>query len=188
MESTGIYWIPVFNILEQDFDIILSNARQIKNVPGRKTDPNDSRWIAKLLALGLVNGSFIPPKDIRELRNMTRYRAKLVSMRTSEKDRAHNILEACNIKLSCVATDIFGASGMAIMKGLIDQNEEADPQELAQMAKGRLREKIPDLIKALNGHMDAHHAEMLEMVLNHLVFINQQIAELDKKIEEKCKP
>lgn len=188
MESTGIYWIPVFNILEQDFDIILSNARQIKNVPGRKTDPSDSRWIAKLLALGLVNGSFIPPKDIRELREMTRYRSKLISMRTSEKDRAHNILEVCNIKLSCVATDIFGVSGMAIIKSLIDQTEEADPNELAQLAKGVMRKKIPELVKALNGKMDAHHANMLGMVLEHLAFINQMIEDLDQTIEEKCKP
>lgn len=188
MESTGIYWIPVFNIIEQDFDIILSNARQIKNVPGRKTDPNDSRWIAKLLALGLVNGSFIPPKDIRELRGMTRYRSKLISMSTSEKDRAHNILEACNIKLSCVATDIFGASGMAMIKELIDKTEDADPNELAQLAKGTMRKKIPDLVKALSGKMDAHHASMLEMVMEHLAFINQMIEELDQKIQEKCKP
>jgi len=188
MESTGIYWIPVFNVLEEHFDIILSNARQIKNVPGKKTDPNDSRWIAKLLALGLVNGSFIPPKDIRELREMTRYRAKVVSMRTSEKDRAHNILQACNIKLSCVATDIFGASGMAIMNALINQTEEADPEKLAQLAKGVLRNKIPDLIKALNGKMDKHHSMMLQMVLEHLAFLNEQLDELDHMIEEKCKP
>jgi len=186
MESTGIYWIPVFNILETDFDIILSNAKQIKNVPGKKTDPSDSRWIAKLLALGLVNGSFIPPKDIRELREMTRYRQKLISMRTSEKDRAHNILEACNIKLSCVATDIFGVSGMEIMKALIEKTEEASPEELAQLARGRLREKIPELIEALNGKMDTHHAMMLEMVLEHLVHLNQQIAKLDQEIEKKC--
>lgn len=188
MESTGVYWIPVFNVLEQDFDIILSNARQIKNVPGRKTDPSDSRWIAKLLALGLVNGSFIPPKDIRELREMTRYRTKLVSMRTSEKDRAHNILEACNIKLACVATDIFGTSGMAMMNALIEKNEEADPQELAQLAKGRMRDKIPELIKALAGNLDAHHAKMLEMVLEHLAFINDKIEELDQQIQEKSIP
>lgn len=188
MESTGVYWIPVFNVLEGEFDIVLSNARQIKNVPGRKTDPSDSRWIAKLLALGLVNGSFIPPKDIRELREMTRYRAKLVSMRTSEKDRAHNILETCNIKLSCVATDIFGASGTAIMKALIENPEEADPEELAQLAKGKLRRKIPELMEALNGKMDKHHAMMLQMVLEHLAFISEQIEELDKLLEEKCKP
>jgi transposase len=188
MESTGVYWIPVFNILEQDFDIVLSNARQIKNVPGRKTDPSDSRWIAKLLALGLVNGSFIPPKDIRELREMTRYRSKLVSMRTSEKDRAHNILETCNIKLGCVATDIFGVSGMRIMKALIYNTEEASPEELAQLAKGRLRKKIPELVKALTGNMDAHHASMLEMILDHLAYINEKIEELDRRIEEKCKP
>lgn len=188
MESTGIYWLPVFNVLEADFDIILANARQIKNVPGKKSDPSDSRWIAKLLALGLINGSFIPPKDIRELREMTRYRQKLVSMRTSEKDRAHNILETCNIKLSCVATDIFGVTGMEIMKALIEKNEEASPEELSELAKGRLRKKIPELVKALNGKMDRHHAMMLEMVLEHLAYLNQQIAKLDQEIEHKCKP
>jgi len=188
MESTGVYWIPVFNILEGHFQIILSNARQIKNVPGRKTDPSDSRWIAKLLALGLVNGSFIPPKDIRELRELTRYRTKIVSMRTSEKDRAHNILEACNIKLASVASDIFGASGTAMMKALIDKTEEADPEELAQLAKGKLREKIPELTKALNGKMDLHHAMMLQMVLEHLAFLNEQLAEIDRLLAEKCKP
>ena len=186
MESTGIYWIPVFNVLEKDFKIILSNARQIKNVPGRKSDPSDSRWMSKLLALGLVNGSFIPPKDIRELRQLTRYRTKLVSMRTSEKDRVHNILESCNIKLSCVATDIFGASGMAIMEALIA--EESDPEELAQFAKGRLRNKIPDLVKSLNGKMSKHDIMVLKMVLDHLAFLNEQLAELDQMIVEKCKP
>jgi len=188
MESTGVYWIPVFNVLEEHFDIVLGNARQIKNVPGKKTDTNDSRWIAKLLALGLVNGSFIPPKDIRELRELTRYRTKIVSMRTSEKDRAHNILEVCNIKLASVATDIFGVSGMAMMKALIGKTEDANPQELAEMAKGKLRKKIPDLVKALTGKMDSHHASTLEMVLDHLAYLNEQLAKLEKMIEEKCKP
>lgn len=188
MESSGIYWVPVFNILEGHFKIILSNARQIKNVPGKKTDPNDSRWIAKLLALGLVNGSFIPPKDIRELRELTRYRDKMVSMRTSEKDRAHNILEACNIKLSCVATDIFGVSGTLIMNALINQSEDAVPEKISQLAKGRLRNKIPDLIQALNGKMNEHHAITLHMVLDHLIYLNEQIENLDRLIEEKCKP
>jgi len=186
MESTGIYWIPVFNVLEKDFKVILSNARHIKNVPGRKSDPSDSRWASKLLAVGLVNGSFIPPKDIRELRQLTRYRTKLVSMRTSEKDRVHNILESCNIKLSCVATDIFGASGMAIMGALIA--EESDPEELAQFAKGRLRNKIPDLVQSLNGKMSKHDIMVLKMVLDHLAFLNEQLAELDQMIAEKSKP
>ena len=111
MESTGVYWIPVFNVLEEgDFSITLSNARQIKNVPGKKTDPNDSRWISKLLAVGLVNGSFIPPKEIRELRSLTRYRDKLIGMRTSEKDRALNILESCNIKLNSVVSNVVNLS------------------------------------------------------------------------------
>lgn len=188
MESTGIYWIPVFNILEDAFEIILSNAKQIKNVPGKKTDPNDSRWIAKLLALGLVNGSFIPPKELRELRELTRYRDKLIAMRTSEKDRAHNILESCNIKLSSVATDIFGVSGMAMMKALIENNVEAHPEVVAELAKGRLRNKIPELVKALTGNMDFHHAQTLSMVLDHLAFLGEQIAKLEQRIEEKVQP
>lgn len=186
MESTGVYWIPVFNVLEAHFEIVLSNARQTKNLPGKKTDPSDSRWIAKQLALGLIQGSFIPSKDIRELRQLTRYRTKLISMRTSEKDRVHNILESCNIKLSCVATDIFGVSGMTIMQALI--NEETDPEELAQFAKGRLRSKVPDLVKSLNGKMQKHDTQMLKMVLDHLAFLNEQLAELDQTILEKCKP
>lgn len=188
MESTGVYWIPVFNVLEGAFEIVLANARQIKNLPGRKTDPSDSRWSAKLLALGLINGSFIPPKDLRELRELTRYRDKLIAMRTSEKDRAHNILESCNIKLASVATDIFGVSGMAMINALIENQENSDPAEIAELAKGRLRDKIPQLVKALQGRVDSHHAETLSMVLDHLAYIGQQIAKLEQRITEKAKP
>jgi transposase len=188
MESTGIYWIPVFNVLEGAFEIILANAHQIKNLPGKKTDPNDSRWTAKLLALGLINGSFLPSKDLRELRELTRYRDKLISMRTSEKDRAHNVLEVCNIKLASVATDIFGVSGMAMMNALIEKQESSDPAEIAELAKGRLREKIPELVKALQGRVDKHHAETLSMILEHLAYLGQQIAKLEQRIEEKAKP
>jgi len=188
MESTGVYWIPVFNILEGAFEIILANARQTKNLPGKKTDPSDSRWISKLLALGLINGSFLPSKDLRELRELTRYRDKLISMRTSEKDRAHNILEVCNIKLASVATDIFGVSGMAMMNALIEKQESSDPAGIAELAKGRLREKIPQLIKALQGRVDGHHAETLSMILDHLAYLCQQIAKLEQRIEEMAKP
>lgn len=188
MESTGIYWIPVFNVLEGGWEIVLSNARQIKNVPGKKTDPSDSRWIAKLLALGLINGSFIPPKDLRELRELTRYRDKLIAMRTSEKDRAHNILESCNIKLSCVATDIFGVSGLAMINALIENQENANPEQIAELAKGRLRNKIPELTKALKGRVDQHHADNLTMVLEHLAFLSEQLAKLELRIEEEAKP
>jgi transposase len=189
MESTGVYWIPVFNILEEgDFSITLSNARQIKNVPGKKTDPNDSRWISKLLAVGLVNGSFIPPKEIRELRTFTRYRDKLIGTRTSEKDRALNILESCNIKLASVASDVFGKSGTAMMKALIGNPEDLDIESTANLAQKTMRKKIPELMEALNGRMDKSHAKLLEMVLDHLVYINGQIVKVEAEIEEKCQP
>lgn len=189
MESTGVYWIPVFNVLEEgDFEITLSNARQVKNVPGKKTDPNDSRWISKLLAVGLVNGSFIPPKEIRELRTFTRYRDKLIGMRTSEKDRALNILESCNIKLASVASDVFGKSGTAMMKELIEHPTDFDIENTANLAQKTMRKKIPELMEALNGKMDTSHAALLQMVLDHLDYINGQIAKVEAEIEEKCKP
>lgn len=187
MESTGVYWVPVYNVLEDTFEIILANAHQVKNLPGKKTDPNDSRWSSKLLALGLISGSFIPPKDQRELRELTRYRDKLISMRTSEKDRAHNILELCNIKLASVASNIFGVSGMAMLNALIKNKEDADPLELAELAKGTMRKKIPELVKALQGRVDAHHADTLSMILDHLAYLDQQIAKLEQRIEEKAK-
>ena len=189
MESTGVYWIPVFNVLEEgDFAITLSNAQQIKNVPGKKTDPNDSRWISKLLAVGLVNGSFIPPREIRELRTLTRYRDKLIGMRTSEKDRALNILESCNIKLNSVASDVFGVSGRAMMNQLIEHKSDIDIENVANLAQKKMRKKIPELMEALNGKMDTHHAKLLKIVLDHLEYLNGQIKIIEAEIEEKCKP
>jgi transposase len=135
-----------------------------------------------------VNGSFIPPKEIRELRTLTRYRDKLIGMRTGEKDRALNILESCNIKLNSVVSDVFGKSGTAMMKQLIEHPTDYDIEDVAELALKRLRNKIPDLKEALNGKMDTHHAEMLEMVLDHLTYINDQIAKVEEKIEIKCQP
>ena len=189
MESTGVYWIPVFNVLEEgDFEITLSNARQIKNVPGKKTDPNDSRWIAKLLAVGLVNGSFIPPKEIRELRSLTRYRDKLIGMRTSEKDRALNILESCNIKLNSVASDAFGVSGRAMMSQLIEHQGNIDIESVADLAKRTMRKKIPELMEALNGKMDAARSEMLQLVLEHLECVDKQIGKVEEKSKKNANP
>lgn len=150
MESTGIYWKPVFNILEEDFEILLVNARHIKNVPGRKTDRKDSAWITKLLLSGLLKGSFVPSAQYRELRDLCRYKRKLIGMKVSERNRLHKQLEDANIKIASVISDVFGVSGSLIVEQLI-QGEE-DPLLLASLAKGQLRKKIPALQLALEGH------------------------------------
>lgn len=187
MESTGKYWIPIYNILEDSFELTLANASHVKNVPGRKTDTNDSRWIAKLLALGLIEGSFVPPKDIRELRELTRYRQKLVQMRSSERNRIQGILETCNIKLSCVVSDIFGVSGMAMLNALIS-DEDKEISEIADLAKRKLRRKIPEIMEALNGFMDKHHSKILRLILEHLAYLDEQIEEVENMIDEQCQP
>jgi len=143
MESTGVYWKPVFNILEDSFEVILVNARHVKNVPGRKTDVQDSEWLCKLLRSGLVKGSFIPPRDIRELRDLTRYKRKLIQAIVAEKQRVEKVLEDANIKLSSIASDTFGASGKRIIEELI--KGELEVEEMAELSKGRLRQKRGDL-------------------------------------------
>jgi transposase len=160
IESTGVYWKPVFNIVEDSMTVILANARDIKNVPGRKTDVKDCEWIADLLRFGLIRASFIPPKPIRELRDLTRYRTKLIGEMTSEKNRVQKVLEDANIKLSSVATDIFGASGQQMINALLEVN--STPEEIAELAKGRLRKKIPSLVKALEGNVSDHHRYLIE--------------------------
>ena len=139
MESTGVYWKPVFNILEDHFEVILVNARHVKNVPGRKTDVQDSEWLCRLLRSGLVSGSFIPPRDIRELRDLTRHKRKLIQAITAEKHRVEKVLEDANIKLSSIASDTFGASGKRIVEELI--KGELRAEEMAELSKGRLRQK-----------------------------------------------
>ena len=148
MESTGVYWKPVYAILEgAPFEIILANAQRVKNVPGRKTDVKDAEWIADLLLHGLLKPSFVPPKPIRELRDLTRYRRKLVDSRSDERNRLQKVLETANIKLASVASDVFGVSGMQMLEALVEG--KATPAEMAELAKGRLREKIPQLEPAL---------------------------------------
>jgi transposase len=149
MESTGVYWKPVFNILEDSLEVILVNARHVKNVPGRKTDVQDSEWLCRLLRSGLVRGSFIPPRDIRELRDLTRYKRKLIQTIVAEKQRVEKVLEDANIKLSSIASDTFGASGKKIIEELIKGGLEAE--EMAELSKGRLRQKRGDLKEALVG-------------------------------------
>lgn len=149
MESTGIFWKPIYNLLEDEFEVLLINAEHIKRVPGRKTDVTDAEWIADLLAHGLLKASFIPPKPIRELRDLTRYRKSLIDERVREVNRLHKLLETANIKLSSVASDIMGMSGRSMLEALLEG--KTDPEALADLAKGKLRNKLPELKKALHG-------------------------------------
>ncbi|MCL4557491.1 MAG: IS110 family transposase [Deltaproteobacteria bacterium] len=185
MESTGVYWKPIFNILEDSFEVILVNARHIKNVPGRKTDVKDCEWICKLLRSGLVNGSFIPPRDIRELRDLTRYRRKLIEAISAEKNRVQKVLEDANIKLSSVVTDSFGTSGSEIIEELM--RGELTIDQMAGLARGKLIKKKEKLKQALQGYFTAHHKFMIQVSLNHISAIEQQIAALDAAIDEKLK-
>ena len=147
MESTGVYWKPVYAILEDAFEIIVGNAHHIRNVPGRKTDVKDSEWIADLLRHGLIAKSFVPPKAIRELRDLLRYRRKLVESRSAERNRLLKLLETANIKLASVASNVFGIYGMQMLRAVLQG--EASPAEMAQLARGRLRRKTAELVPAL---------------------------------------
>jgi transposase len=180
MESTGEYWRPVYNLLEGDFTVFLVNAAHVKQVPGRKTDKNDARWLAKLMRYGLLQASFIPPQGQRELRELTRYRTKLVQERSREVNRVQGVLERANIKLAAVATDIMGVSGRMILSALVQGR--ADPVTMAELAKGRLRGKIPALEQALTGLVRAHHRRLLAMQLAHIDFLDEQIESLSAEI------
>ena len=183
MESTGVYWKPVFNILEDHFEVILVNARHVKNVPGRKTDVQDSEWLCKLLRSGLVSGSFIPPRDIRELRDLTRHKRKLIQAITAEKQRVEKVLEDANIKLSSVASDTFGASGKRIIEELIKGKLRAE--EMAELSKGRLRQKRGDLKEALVGEVREHHKFMIKVSLKHIGAMEKILLEIERRIQEK---
>ena len=186
MESTGVYWKPVFNLLEGSFEVLLVNAAHIKAVPGHKTDVKDSEWIADLLAHGLLKGSFIPPQDIRDLRDLTRYRKSLTDERVREINRLQKILESANIKLSSVATDVMGVSGRAMLEALISGN--TDPEVLADLAKGRLRKKLSLLREALEGRFRPHHQFMLGQILSHLDFLDEAIEQLSQEVEDHIAP
>jgi transposase len=186
MEATGIYWKPVYAVLEDDFNLVVGNAHHIKNVPGRKTDVKDSEWIADLLRHGLISKSFVPPKPIRELRDLLRYRRKLVENRTAERNRLQKLLETANIKLASVASDVFGVSGMAMLRALV--RGDATPAEMAQLAKKLLRRKIPELELALEGRVEEHHRFILEMQLSRLEQLDGHIASLDVRIDAKLTP
>ena len=183
MESTGVYWKPIFNILEDSMEVILANARNVKNVPGRKTDVKDCQWIAQLLRHGLIAGSFIPPKPIRELRDLTRYRQKLTHQRSSEINRLQKFLEDANIKLSSVASDITGVSAQEMIQHMIQG--DMTTQEMAQLAKGRLRNKIEQLEQSLEGYLSNHHRLILRLSLQMIASYNEAIENLNTEIEKR---
>jgi len=183
MESTGVYWKPVFNILEDHFEVILVNARHVKNVPGRKTDVQDSEWLCRLLRSGLVSGSFIPPRDIRELRDLTRHKRKLIQAITAEKQRVEKVLEDANIKLASIASDTFGASGKRIIEELI--KGELEPGGMAELSKGRLRQKRGDLKEALVGQVREHHKFMIKVSLKHIRAMEKILSDIERRIQEK---
>ena len=187
MESTGVYWRPVFNLLEDTCqEVLLVNAQHIKHVPGRKTDMKDAEWIATCLRLGLLQGSFIPPPEIRELRQLTRYRSTLVRQRADECNRLQKLLEVGNIKLASVATDILGRSGWDMLSAL--SRGEDDPEKLADLARGKLRAKIPQLEAALEGQLSQTQRWLIARQLEHVAHLDEMIGELDDKIEELCRP
>jgi transposase len=183
MESTGIYWKPVFNVLEEDFEIILVNARHVKNVPGHKTDKKDSRWLSKLLLSGLLKGSFIPPRDIRELRDLVRYKRKLVQQAASEKSRLIKVLEDCNIKLSSVVTDVNdGVSATRIINDII--NGVTDVDKLMIHLHGRIKASREDIRKALNGKVTKHHRFMMRIMKQRIKDTEELIEEMDREIDK----
>jgi transposase len=186
MESTGVYWKPVFNILEGRFQVYLVNARHIKQVPGRKTDVKDCEWIAQLLQCGLLRPSYIPDLVIRQLRDLTRQRSQLVAEQTRVVNRIQKVLEDANIKLAAVATDVLGVSGREMLKALVAGH--ATPEAMAQMARGRLKAKIPQLEQALRGHVTDHHRFLLKLYLDQLQGLDDLIARLSQRVDELMDP
>jgi transposase len=186
MESTGEYWKPVFNMLESDFHVLLVNAAHIKAVPGRKTDVNDAEWIADLLRHGLLKASFVPPLGQRELRELTRHRSNFVRERVNLVNRVQKVLESANIKLASVATDILGVSGRAMLEALM--MGQASPAEMAELAKGRLRQKRTQLTDALEGRVQAHHRFILTELLCQIDNLDETIARFDAQVAAYCAP
>jgi transposase len=181
MESTGVLWKPVWNILEGLFKLLLVNPRELKQVPGRKSDVRDCQWIAHLLQCGLLRSSFVPPRPQRELRDLTRQRTQLLAEQGRAANRIHKTLEDANVKLGAVASDILGKSGRAMLDALVAG--ERDPAKLAELALGRLRGKIPELKNALQGHFTEHHCFMLRSLLNHIDYLESQIELFSMRIE-----
>jgi transposase len=186
MESTGVYWQPIYNLLEDQFTLLLVNARHIKAVPGRKTDVRDCEWIADLLRHGLLQPSFVPDRGQRELRELTRYRTSLVAERAAEVNRLQKTLEGANIKLGSVATNVLGVSGRQMVEALVAGTEDA--AVLASLARGKLRAKQPELERALSGRIGAHQRFLLGRQLAHIDFLEEQIAQVSTAIAERLRP
>lgn len=182
MESTGVYWKPIWNVLEAfDFEMLLANAHHIKNLPGRKTDMKDAEWIAKLLRSGLIEGSFVPSPEVRDLRDLTRYRKKLVYHATAEKNRIHRLLQDANIKLTTFMSDVFGVSGRLLLQRLVD-GEVITIEFLEDNMKGPLKNKAEQLLQSVNGRIRGHHIQMIRFSWEHLMFLEQTIQQIDQEI------
>ncbi|MDP9751605.1 transposase [Thermoanaerobacter pentosaceus] len=187
MESTGSYWKPIYNLLElENIKILLVNAKHIKNVPGRKTDVKDAEWIASLLQHGLLQGSFVPDREQRELRELVRYRKSLIEEKSRELNRIQKVLEGANIKLSSVVSDINGASSRSILEAII--NGEENPETLAELSQGKLKNKLDELKRALKGLINHHQRMLLEIQLRHIDYLDEEITKLDEEIKNRMLP
>lgn len=187
MESTGVYWKPVYNILEgYPWQLLVVNARHIKQVPGKKTDVKDAEWIAQVVRCGLVNPSLIPSRDERELRELVRYRKSLVGDRAAEVNRIQKVLEGANIKLASVASDVMGVSGRAILHKMVEGSD--DPRLMAALAKGRMKAKTQELEEALSGFLRDHQRMLLKAALEHVDFLDRQIAAISEEVEARLRP
>jgi transposase len=183
MESTGVLWIPVWNVLEGDFKLLLTNARQLKKVPGRKKDVTDAEWVGQLMQCGLLKGSFVPSREIRHWRTLTRQRMKLVDQRTGVVNRMHKVLQQGNIKLSSVATDVLGVSGRAMIQAMIEG--ESDAEKLAGLAKGRLKSKHDELVESLEGRLNQDDRWVMKELWEQMEYLEEEIARYDEEIKEK---
>jgi transposase len=186
VESTGEFWKPIYNLLEGHFEILVVNAKHVKNVPGRKTDVKDAEWLADLLRHGLVHGSFIPPQAQRDLRDLTRQRTNLVQDRATVVNRLHKVLEWANIKLTSVATNVTGVSARAMLEAIL--HGQVDPKTLAELAQGRMRNKVPELERALAGRVREHHRFLIANHLAQIDFLDEQIAVFDAEITQHVEP
>jgi transposase len=186
MESTGVYWKPVYYVLEEQMTCLLVNAAHVSKVPGRKTDVRDCEWLAQLLEHGLLRGSFVPPQPIRELRDLTRYRAVLVQDRTREANRLHKVLTDAGIQLASVASNVLGKSGRAMLAALVEGT--TDPEVLADLARGKLRRKLPALRAALVGRFRQHHALLVSQLLAHLDYLDEALEVVTREIEAALVP
>jgi len=182
MENTGVLWKPVWNVLESSCNLVLANARNIKNIPGRKTDTKDAQWIAQLHRCGLVEASMVPPQHIRDLRDWTRYRRKLVQTITAEKNRIHKTLQDANIKLSTYMSNLFGTSGRMLLEKLMN-GEVLDEAEVKGLVKTKLKRKVPQLLEALNGKLRLHHRELIAIHWDTIIHLETQVERVEAKID-----